>query len=232
MSIHDYSLIKRNLSNTRNGHEEIPYEESSGRNEPSSSSMSENTLKTFMKDDTENDTCDALKMDLPLEEHHPRSRTRKSEPLHVHNSNDCLPPLETEQQFRVAVTKCAKGGDSMERVSSAGAGVAREVPSLSPLIFRTKPIIISSSPIMKDYSSVNEKRKTAAEIDAFFTRLSTPKHIKGKVSKEKKIVARAQQMSLAQQRNGETTKGLRVNVIRTRSNSIARSETCPSSVGK
>lgn len=32
---------------------------------------------------------------------------------------------------------------------------------------------------MKECSFAKEKRKTAAEIDAFFTRLSTPKHIKG-----------------------------------------------------
>ncbi|CAG9539595.1 unnamed protein product [Cercopithifilaria johnstoni] len=224
MDIHDYSLINRNPSNTRNGRQEISFGENGERNGPSSSSASKNTLRTFMKDDTENDTYGASMVNLPLARHEPRSRTRKSDPLRMHNCNDCLPPLETEQQFRVAVTKCARGGDSME----PGTGMAQEVPNLSPLILKTKPIIISSSPIMKVYSFAKEKRrKTAAEIDAFFTRLSTPKHINGKVSKEKKIGAGIQQMSIAQRRSGEATKGLRVNVVRTRSNSSVRSGTRP-----
>ncbi|VBB29185.1 unnamed protein product [Acanthocheilonema viteae] len=229
MDIHDYLLINQNPSNIRNGYKEISSGENSERNEPSSSAASKNILKT-MEDDTENDNCDASKVNLSLVKHQPRNRIRKCDPLRIHNFNDCLPPLESEQQFRMAVTKCARGGDSME----PGTGVTRKVPKLSPLILKTKPIIISSSPTMKAaYSSAREKRrKTAAEIDAFFTRLSTPKHIKGKVPKEKKIGSRAQQVSTTQQHNGEATKGLRVNVVRTRSNSTIRSGTHSSSIGK
>lgn len=53
MDIPDYLLINRNLPNTQNGCEETLFRKTSERNEPSSS-MYKNTLKTFIKDDTEN----------------------------------------------------------------------------------------------------------------------------------------------------------------------------------
>ncbi|VDK65539.1 unnamed protein product [Onchocerca ochengi] len=186
-------------------------------------------------------------MNLHLTKHQPRSRTRNcksSNPFRVHNCKDRLPSLETEQQFRIAVKKCPRGGDSMERNPSngkfpemyPGVEVARNVPSLPPLVFKTKPVIISSSPEMKTYSSAKikgvEGRRTPAEVDAFFIRLSTPKHIKGKVSKEKKIGTCVQQSSAAHHCRCDATKGLHVNVVRTRSNSIIRSGSRPSKIGK
>uniref|UniRef100_A0A0R3S6P8 Uncharacterized protein n=1 Tax=Elaeophora elaphi TaxID=1147741 RepID=A0A0R3S6P8_9BILA len=138
-----------------------------------------------------------------------------------------------------------------------GRRVTREIPDLSPTVLDTIPIIIASSPTMK--ASVGKKnraenRRTAAEIDAFFTRLSTPKYIKGsftpklfrcvfsliffklsvisgKVSKDKKVEDRVQLMSAAQRRRYEATKGLSVNVVRTRSNSVVRSGSHSSSIG-
>nr|CRZ25725.1 Bm5955 [Brugia malayi] len=237
MDIDNHSLIKENPLNSEYGHERISFGESGKVNEPSSS-LSRNILGTFMED-RENATDCASEVNLHLAEHQPRSRTRNckpSDPLYVHNCSDRLPPLETEQQFRIAVTKCARGGDSMERNSNAGMGVARDVPNLSPLIFKSKPIIISSSPVMKACSSEKTKgvegRRTAAEVDAFFTRLSTPKYINGKVSKEKKIGERIQQVSATQRRRCEATKGLCLNVVRTRNNSAVRCGNRNSAVGK
>ncbi|KAK6101185.1 hypothetical protein QQG55_3640 [Brugia pahangi] len=184
MDIDNHSLIKENPLNSEYEHERISFGESGKVNEPSSS-LSRNILGSFMEEDRENATDCASEVNLHLAEHQPRSRTRNckpSDPLHVHNCSDRLPPLETEQQFRIAVTKCARGGDSME----PGMGVARDVPNLSPLIFKSKPIIISSSPVMKACSSEKTKgvegRRTAAEVDAFFTRLSTPKYINGSLT--------------------------------------------------
>uniref|UniRef100_A0A1I7VKE1 Ovule protein n=1 Tax=Loa loa TaxID=7209 RepID=A0A1I7VKE1_LOALO len=240
MDIDNHSLINQSSSNTENGRKEISFGENRKGSEPSSSSVSTNTSQTFMEEERENAIDDVSEANLHLTEHQSRSQTRNnklSDPLCVHNCNDRLPPLETEQQFRTAVTRCARGGDSMERNSShVDTGVARDVPNISPLMLKTKPVIISSSPVMKTSSSTKAKgvegRRTATEVDAFFTRLSTPKCIKGKVSKEKKIGDRVQQVSVAQRRRYEATKGLSVNVVRTRSNSAVRSGSHCSGVGK
>ncbi|OZC11549.1 hypothetical protein X798_01407 [Onchocerca flexuosa] len=248
MDIHNCPLFDQNFSNTENEHEKISFGESSKGKEPSLSSEFSNTLKIFVRDDRENIISGTPKVDVHLTKHQPRSRTRNckpSDPFRVHNCRDRLPSLETEQQFRIAVTKCPRGGDSLERNPSNGkkipdtyydVEVVRNVPNLPPLVFKTKPVIISSSPEMKTYSSAKvrnvEGRKTPAEIDAFFTRLSTPKYIRGKVSKEKKVGNCVQQLSAAHHCRCDATKGLHVNVVRTRSNSIVRSGSRPSNVGK
>uniref|UniRef100_A0A8R1U0Z3 Uncharacterized protein n=1 Tax=Onchocerca volvulus TaxID=6282 RepID=A0A8R1U0Z3_ONCVO len=215
MDIHNCSLIDQNFSNTENEREKISFGESRERNEPSLSSESSNTLKIFVEDDREN-----IIRDTP----------KSSNPFRVHNCKDRLPSLETEQQFRIAVKKCPRGGDSMERNPSNG-----KFPEMYRT-YLTKPVIISSSPEMKTYSSAKikgvEGRRTPAEVDAFFIRLSTPKHIKGKVSKEKKIGTCVQQSSAAHHCRCDATKGLHVNVVRTRSNSIIRSGSRPSKIGK
>uniref|UniRef100_A0A915PC60 Uncharacterized protein n=1 Tax=Setaria digitata TaxID=48799 RepID=A0A915PC60_9BILA len=226
MDIHNSSFTI-NSPNTGSGNDKIAFLESSKASEPSTT-VSSDIAKSYLEDESENIADDASKTDFHLAGHQPRSRTRKqSDPFRVHNCKDRLPPLETEQQFRVAVTRCARGGDSMERNPSngkflkPGLGSAQNVPTLSPLIFEVKPIIISSSPVMKLHSSARAKgvghRRTAAEVDAFFTRLSTPKYIRGKVSKGKRTGDHTEQMRC------EATKGLSVNVIRTRSSSTARS---------
>ncbi|KAM3723829.1 Adhesion cell surface protein [Dirofilaria immitis] len=214
MDVHNCSLIIHNSANTENKYKKISSGKNSRENEPSLSSEFPNILKTFMEDDRENITDRISRVNLHSAEHRPRSRIRNckpSDPFHVHNCKDRLPSLETEQQFRIAITRCARGGDSVERNPSNskfsdGMRVTPNVLSLPPLIFKTKPVVISSSPMMTDFSATAksvESRRTVG-VDTSFTHLSTPKYIKGKVRKDKKIGDCVQQMRC------NATKGLHV----------------------